>query len=285
MSAADALRAGCRSLATRPIAAFAGLLPLTPLALIPALGTLISHPAFATACSCANFILLGPAMIGSWRHYLVLVDGPRPSPRDWFAGLPFVLHTLAVNILRIVATLTVIVPTVLAVTIYFMLSGSGLSTGGDPSPMDLAVFVLLTTPAAAAVVSVKCLTYPFEILLADGRSGGLWPSLDASIRLAWSNIRPIAWIFTTIALAAIPLFALACFALPHLPHGAVTSNIVARGPLADSMSRLQAFGQAAKISLMPMLPWIFLVLAHAHRQVMPASERFHVAQPSKESAK
>jgi len=285
MSAANALRAGCRSLATRPIAAFAGLLPLAPLVLISTLGTLISHTAFATACSCANFILLGPAMIGSWRHYLVLVDGPRPSPRDWLAGLPFVLHTLAVNILRIVAMLIVIVPTVLALTIYLMLSGSGLGTGGDPSPMDLVAFVLLATPAAAAVVCVKCLTYPFEILLADGRSLRLWPSLDASIRLAWRNIRPIAWLFTAIGLTAIPLFALAYLALPLMPHSPVSSNMVAGGPLAESMSRLQTFGQAAKISLTPLLPWIFLTLAHAHRQVMPASERFHVAQPSKENAK
>lgn len=281
MRAKKALGDGWRSLAIHPLAAYAGLLPLAPIAVLSALRAFFPQPLFATACSCASFLFLGPAMIGSWRHYLVLIDGSRPSPRDWLAGYPFLASTVAVNILRILAVLIVVVPTVLAATAYLVLAGAGI---GRTSPLDFVVFVALTTPAAVAVVSVKCLTYPFEILLADGRSKGFWRSLDQAVRLAWSNIKPIAWIFTSIGLVAIPLFVLAYFAVPFLPHNTVSSPAISNSPFSESLTRLQTLAQATKIALVPLMPWIFLSLTHAHRQAMPAHVPSHLPQSPPENA-
>lgn len=273
MQAATALRAGGRSLLAHPAAAILGLVPLVPLAAISILKTAFPHPAFSVACSCANFLLLGPAIIGCWRHYLVLIDGSQPAPSDWLMGLPFFLPTLFANILRTLAVAMLAIPTVLILTIYLLLSASNLTKTGAPSPRDFVVFMVVASPAAIGIVGIKCLTYPFEILLADGRASRLGPCLNAAIHLAWRNMKPIAWIFTTIGLVAILLFALAYLATPLLHYPSPSSNFAPAGPLADSLPAIQAIGQAAQLSIIPILPWIFLTLTHAHRQAMPAAAR------------
>lgn len=273
MVASVALRAGWGALYSHPIAALLGLLPLMPIAALGLLKGLAQQPLLTTACTLASFILLGPATVGCWRHYIRLIDGTRPSPSDWLAGYRFVLPTLMANILRTAAIVMAIVPTVLIMTVYLFVAGSGLVDGAPPSASDIAVFLLVATPAAAGIVCIKCLTYPFEILFADGRVSRFAQCLDAAIRLAWRNIKPIAWIFTVIGLVAIPLVALAYLAAPMLPQPSVPPAIAPDYPIHESLPAIHAMQQALKLSMVPILPWIFLTLAHAHRQALPITSQ------------
>lgn len=271
MVASVALGAGRRTLLARPIAALTGLLPLLPIAAIDVLKGRAPQPLLSTACALIGYVLLGPALVGCWRHYLRLVDGARPSPADWMAGYRFLLPTLLANILRSAAVAIAIVPAVLLLAVYLVVTGSGLIDGGAPSVSDIAAFLLLATPAAAGIICVKCLTYPIEILFADGRAARFGQCLDGAVRLAWRNIRPIAWIFTAFGLVAIPLMALAFWVAPMLPQPPLDPAALADHPLADSLPALHRVERALKLSVIPLLPWIFLALAHAHRQVLPAA--------------
>lgn len=273
MVASVALGAGWRAFLAHPLAALLGLMPLAPIAALDLLKHLSGHALVTTVCTVAAFIFLGPATVGCWRHYLRLTDGARPSPTDWFAGYRFVFPTLIANILRMVAVSMAVVPAVLLLTVYLFVVGSGLVDGGPPSASDIAVFLLVATPAAAGIICIKCLTYPFEIFFADGRASRFTACLDAAVRLAWRNIRPIAWIFTIIGLVAIPLIALAFFAAPMLPQPAADTAISSEHPIAESLPNIRATEQALRLCVIPLLPWIFLTLAHAHRQALPSTSQ------------
>lgn len=270
MAAPAALRAGLRSLVSRPIAALLGLAPMAPIAAIALVDGLARQPTLHTLGFLATSVLIGPATIGCWRHYLRVADGTRPSPADWFAGYRFTAIALVANALRFAAFVIAIVPAVLILTVYLFVSGSPVTEGGPPAPADVVAFLLIGTPAALGIIAIKCLTYAFEILLADGKTTRLIHGLDAAIRIAWRNIRPIAGIFGTIGLVAIPLVALAYVAIPLLPLTTAAPTLPPDHPFAASLPNAAAIDQALKISCIPLLPWIFLTLAHAHRQALPA---------------
>ncbi len=270
MAAPAALRAGLRSLVSRPIAALLGLAPMAPIAAIALVKGLAHQPLLHTLGFLATSVLIGPATIGCWRHYLRVADGARPSTADWFAGYRFTAIALVANALRFAAFVIAVAPAVLILTVYLFVSGSPITEGGPPAPADVVAFLLIGTPAALGIIAIKCLTYAFEILLADGKTTRLIHGLDAAIRLAWRNIRPIAGIFGTIGLVAIPLVALAYVAVPLLPQATAAPTLPPDHPFAASLPNAAAIDYALKISCLPLLPWIFLTLAHAHRQALPA---------------
>jgi hypothetical protein len=155
--------------------------------------------------SFVSVVIGGPLNAGSLIVAFKLIKAQPIAFDDFFKGFktPYFMPTLLVTLVTTLIAFACMIPAFIG--IFLVGFSSGFSENQPPSPIFIALAVILTIVAVFAVVYIS-ISYTFAIPLVIGRKLEFWPAMEASRKIVgrqWFSIFGFFCVLTLINMAGI----------------------------------------------------------------------------------
>lgn len=180
-----------------------------------------------------QMIVTGPLMVGFYKFWLNMVDKENPQFSDFLNGFAIWWPAMLAQWLKTLITVALIVLSFPFFSLsLFSKFENFLQSGQIPALEEWGVFLLALFLLATIIVILMTFFWYVEFFLADRCSLKVMQCFKASFRLVFNNLGAIISLFTLLTLILIG-------------------------------------GAFLVVGIFLVLPWTFLVLTHAYRQLVP----------------